>query len=260
MIPSTCIVGTAKGYSGELYVGTVVLALTCDNGTKHTFIIKDVIYMEDSPVNSISTRRLAKLFSDENSNPDRHDTGITSPFNTLVLFWNHNKFKKTFSVATSGLPECLFNTGYSNYVSYVSKVSNYYDDSMSWSFASEVEEGTVSEGGVVDLTVERTISHIEGITLIYNDRSKSKSLVTYIDVDFVVGMQQKCRIRKSDGVEIYVYPDTLYLIQNPDITSIPETSDDYCIDCSNISPKDLKEILSSKLLSPLQEEITSYHV
>ena len=101
--------------------------------------------------------------------------------------------------ATSGLPECLFNTGYSNYVAYVNQVSKYYDDSISWSFTSEVEEDEVSEGEIVDLTVENTLSYVQGMKLIHNDGSGSKSMVTFLEVDFVGGMQQKWRAEKAVG-------------------------------------------------------------
>jgi hypothetical protein len=40
-------------------------------------------------------------------------------------------------------------------------------------------------------------------------------------------MQLKCKIRKSDESEILVDLETLNFIENPDIASIPQTSEDY---------------------------------
>ena len=87
----------------------------------------------------------------------------------------------------------------------------------------------------MDLTVESTISHTEGMKLIYTDGSGLKSMGTFKAIDFVEDMQQKCRIGKSNGTEILVYPEILHFVQNPGIVFIPQTSGNYCRDCRNIS-------------------------
>ena len=112
-------------------MGTVIFWLTDDKGIQHTFTLKEIIYMKGSPVNILSTRRLSELYPDARGQSDVAGTGIHSRFNTHVLTWNHKKHSKAFSTAGSGLPECLFNTGYSRFQTYTSLVGKYYDDSTS---------------------------------------------------------------------------------------------------------------------------------
>ena len=66
-------------------------------------------------------------------------------------------------------------------------------------------------------------------------------------------------MRKSDGTIMTAYPESLHFIENPDVASIPQTSEAYCRDCQDVTPSQLKQILNSKPLSPLQEEMMSYH-
>ena len=76
------------------------------------------------------------MFPDADDNIDKQGTGVSLFFDKHELIWNHKKRKLTFNTATSGLPECIVNTGYSNFVSYATKLSKYYDDSLSWAFTS----------------------------------------------------------------------------------------------------------------------------
>ena len=94
--------------------------------------------------------------------------------------------------------------------------------------------------------------------LIFNDGLGSKELVTFIGVDFVNGMQQEYNMQKSDGLTITAYPESLHLIENPDVASIPQTTEAYCRDYQDVTPSQLEQILNPKPLSPLQKEIKSY--
>ncbi len=72
-------------------------------------------------------------------------------------------------------------------------------------------------------------------------------------------MQIKCQIKLSNDLVILVDPKSLKFIENPDIASIPQTSQEYCRECKNIEPSQLEHILSPQSLSPLQEEMMSHH-
>jgi hypothetical protein len=72
-------------------------------------------------------------------------------------------------------------------------------------------------------------------------------------------MQIKCQIKLSNDSVILVDPESLNFIENPDITSIPQISQDYCRECENIEHSQLEHILSPQSLSPLQEEMMSQH-
>jgi hypothetical protein len=259
MVPSEYNVGSATGTSNANLMGTVVLWVTDDEGVEHTFTLNDCVYLPESPVNLLSTRRLSEQFPDQNGRVDRRGTGITSVFEEHALFWHGRKYHKTFRTANSGLPECLFNTGFSMLDTYTSQVTRHYDDKVSWAFANEVKDKSHVEGDKIEIGLEDATSFLQGMKLLYNDGSGTKDLVTFLGVDYVEDMQLKCQVQLSDGSKVLVYPEMLNYIENPDIASIPQTSDDYCRDCQNIQPDDIKHILDPKPLSPLQEEMMSYH-
>ena len=56
-----------------------------------------------------------------------------------------------------------------------------------------------------------------------------------------------------------VAPELLNFIKNPDIASIPQTISDYYEECQYLEPSDLEKIVQPQALSPLQEEMMSYH-
>jgi hypothetical protein len=56
-----------------------------------------------------------------------------------------------------------------------------------------------------------------------------------------------------------VDPETLDFIENTDIGIIPQTSEDHCRDAANLKPSDLEHMLKPVTLSPLQEEMLSFH-
>jgi len=47
--------------------------------------------------------------------------------------------------------------------------------------------------------------------------------------------------------------------ENPDVTSIPQTSDDYLCANAELSESQLHALISPKSLSPLQEEMLSHY-
>jgi hypothetical protein len=61
---------TANGTGPCLQEGTVRICLNNDDGQKHAFILENCLYHPDSPVNLLSTRRLAEKFIDSHGNPD----------------------------------------------------------------------------------------------------------------------------------------------------------------------------------------------
>jgi hypothetical protein len=72
-------------------------------------------------------------------------------------------------------------------------------------------------------------------------------------------MRLKCKIRLLNDSVILVDIETLNFIENPDIASIPETSEDYFQESTVITPSQLEHILHPKALSLLQEEMMSHH-
>ncbi len=102
---------TANGTGSCLKEGTVKIRLKDDNSVKHVFLLENCIYLPESPVNLLSTRRLAEKFLDSDRHLDK-ETTIESRYSTHVLTWSHGQFKKTFPMPTSGLPELFFDYGF----------------------------------------------------------------------------------------------------------------------------------------------------
>jgi hypothetical protein len=121
LVPSIYIVGAATGTSEPTLMGTVDLRITDDDGQRHKFTLTHVNYMPTSPVNLLSTRVLSRQFTDKN--------GIDySCYENHTLIWDHGKYQKTFKTYDSGLPECLFSSGYSRLEMYSTLISSYYND------------------------------------------------------------------------------------------------------------------------------------
>jgi hypothetical protein len=108
---------TANGTGPCLQEGTVRLQLIDDDGRKNTFILDNCLFHPNSPVNLLSTQRLAEKFINSNGYPDKQ-TQIESQYSTHTLIWSFGKFKKTFPTPVSGLPELLFDEGFHEYKSF----------------------------------------------------------------------------------------------------------------------------------------------
>ena len=172
-------------------MGKVVLLVQDDDGTEHTFTINNVVYMPGSPVNILSTRRLAEHFPDSNGNPDCKGTGVASFYDEHVLYWNHKEHTKTFVTATSGLPDMFFNTSFSNYSAYVANITKYYDDTPTWALASDSDSAKILPAGALDASVTSNLSFMEGMKLLYFDGSNKRVLVEFVAPVFVPDGQLK---------------------------------------------------------------------
>jgi hypothetical protein len=253
LTPSIFDVGSATGKTSPDLMGNIQLRLMDDEGADHVFNLTNVQYVATSPFNIMSVRLLAEQFTDSEGRIDHRGTGIISLFEEHTLFWNRRKYKKTFYTSQSGLPECLFNTGYSRLHSYASKVAAAYDDTIHWSFVSENMNALHSSSD------EDRVGFIHGMKLLYNSGNGVKDVVTFLGNDYVDGMQRRCNIQRSNGTTLLVIPETLAFIENPDIASIPETTEQFASDARTLTTKQLKDISQPQTLSPLQEEMMSYH-
>ena len=191
LVPSIYEIGSATGISTPTLMGTVILRITDNEGAKHSFVLKNVNYLPSSPVNILSLRRLAELYPDDAGHPDRTGTGINSGYDSHTLNWDNARFSKTFHTASSGLPECLFSSGYSKLDVFSTMMSKVYDDTINWAFASkdklrdlaQVDNGSSivdEDGGIiyingddmtldVPLTLTNLISFFTGMYLCYNN-------------------------------------------------------------------------------------------
>ena len=278
LVPSIFEVGSATGISTLNLMGTVTFRITDNEGAKHSFTLKNVNYLPNSPVNILSLRRLAELYPDDAGHPDCNGTGISSGYDSHTLYWDSARFSKTFHTASSGLPECLFSSGYSKLDAFSMMMSKEYDDTVNWALASkdklhdlaQIDGGSKivdNDGGIayaddngITLNDPQTLMNLilffTGMYLCYNDGKGTRDVVTFLDADFV---QIKCSIQLLDGTVLLVDPETLNFIENPDVALILQTSDDYLCESAELSQSQFQTLLSPKSLSPLQEEMLSHH-
>ncbi len=183
LVPLIYIVGAATRTLEPTLMGMVWLRITDDDGEKHTFTLTHVNYMPTSPVNLLSTRVLSKQFTDKNG-IELHGTGIHSCYKDYTLIWDHGKNRKTFKTHDSGLPECLFSSGYSLLEIYSTLHSSYYDDGINWAFSSKTKDRAIADSNDRDgtvlingdtvtldipLTVQNMSSFLQDMKLRYND-------------------------------------------------------------------------------------------
>jgi hypothetical protein len=160
-----------------------------------------------------------------------------------------------FRVLLSG--SIYFNFGCVNWV-YTSKVKNkHLAASDNGQNIVNLSNNKISID--VPATMENMSTFFKGSKLWYNGGNGTCNIITFIGVDFIDDMQLKCQIRLSDKSILLVDPETLNFIKNLDIASIPQTSEEYCRDCTNIKPSNLQHILNPKMLSLLQEEMMSHN-
>jgi hypothetical protein len=72
-------------------------------------------------------------------------------------------------------------------------------------------------------------------------------------------MQIKFKVKLLNNNIILVDPETLNFIENPDITSILQTSEEYYQELENIEPLQLEHLLALQSLSPFQEEMMNHY-
>jgi hypothetical protein len=111
----------------------------------------------------------------------------------------------------------------------------------------------------VPVTLTDRISFFDGMKVSCNNGNGTRDFVIFVGADFFDEMQIKCKIKLSDNRTILFDPEMLNFIENPDIASIPLTSEDYCQEIEHIEPSQLEHLLTLQSLSPLQEEIISHH-
>jgi hypothetical protein len=70
LVPSIFEGGSATGIFTPTLMGTVTLRITDDEGAKHSFTLKNVNYLPNSPVNILSLRCLAELYPDDTGHLD----------------------------------------------------------------------------------------------------------------------------------------------------------------------------------------------
>ena len=252
---------TANGTGPCLQEGTVRLHLNDDDGMKHIFILDNCLYHPNSPVNLLSTRRLAEKFIDENGNPDEQ-TRIESRYSTHVLTWSFGNFKRTFPTPLSGLPELLFDEGFQAYKSFCMNVSSYAiqqseQNSLKTSNLIPFDDDELFQQSTED-EEDINMLFMTNETINFKDGKGINREVTYLGPNLSDGIL-KHKIRTRNGSEFLVDGILLSSLDIPDIATIPITPEQYQIDIPKLTELELMQISTPQTLDSDQREFMELH-
>ena len=232
---------TANGTGPPVQEGTIRINLTDDDGKIHIFILEGCIYHPDSPVNLLSTRRLAEKFLDEDGNPDE-DTRIESRYSTHCLTWCFGQFKKTFPTPVSGLPELIFDEGFQAFQSYCSQVEP--------SDQSKAPAPTHHESDNLLFMMNESIK--------FNDGDGTTDSATYLG-PVMHNQVLKHKIRRSDSHEFLVDREHLSSLTVPDIASVPISIEQYAAELHKMTSDQLEAIAKPESLDDDQKDLMALH-
>jgi hypothetical protein len=85
-------------------------------------------------------------------------------FDDHTLFWDYGKFSKTFKTHSSGLPECLLNSGYSHLTAFATFLMPYYEDTISWAYTAISKDKELAQSNA-----GKSIISENGSALVYDD-------------------------------------------------------------------------------------------
>ena len=241
---------TANGNSSCVQEGTARIHLTDDNGTRHTFVLDNCIYLPDSPVSLLSTRRLAEKFLDNDGNPDE-DTNITSRYSTHVLTWCHGKYQRTFPTPVSGLPELLFDEGFKNFSSYCTEIGS---PVPTYSFLGAETITTSDE----DSSNEKHQLYMRDETIRFKDGNGAFEHATYIE-PVKVGDSVKHKILRDDEKEYIVERIFISPLSQPEFSGVPISIEEYAAQIPNLTKEQLHEIAHPTILDDAQRELMQLH-
>ena len=77
----------------------------------------------------------------------------------------------------------------------MTNVQPYYDDQIHWAFTSaQTEASNQIEGSTIDISTEESLAFIDGMELVLNDGSNSKSLVTFKETIHNTNTGAQCKV------------------------------------------------------------------
>ncbi len=87
-------------------IGNVKWRWKDDTGHEHSYLIHNVLFFPESPINILSITEFANQLNDDSG------TGITTYRRESVFFWDNRKFSRTIVHPASNLPEMAINDGF----------------------------------------------------------------------------------------------------------------------------------------------------
>ena len=244
-----------KGHS-PAGIGTVSWSWNDDVGHKHEYLVQNVLFFPQSPINILSVTEFAKQLN------DKEGTGIDTKQLRSRFYWDQNKYALTIHHPPSNLPEFSINEGFrvsKLCQAMLSKVINVRSHPKYSCCFTKFNGDCIpdSESHVFATDVKQELFEV-GETLFYardgwSGLVKVKSLA--LDEDGVL----RIVVVNSNGEDITTTREFLRSPVNPDIGWIPTSVPEYQSCAKTISDDEMKKISSPVHLSPLQQEFLSVH-
>ena len=226
--------------------GTIKINITDDDGKNTLFLLEGCIYNPDSSVNLLSTRRLAEKFLDADGNPDE-ETRIEPRISSHTLTWCFRRYKKTFSTPIYGLPELIFDKGFTKYKSFLAQVG---------SPIAKLGPATVEYGDEKIDTDNMLFMDNESIK--FNDGNGTNDSAVYMG-PVSHGYILKHKIRRYDNEEYLVDREHISSITVPEISNFPILIEEYAYKLHNLTTSQLKDISKPEILDKDKQDLVSLH-
>ena len=236
-------------------IGTVKWTWTDDKGNPHTHFLPNVLYFPTSPVNILSVEELANYFDDDDG------TGIDSKRKVSRLYWDHNKYERTFQHSASNLPELPINEGTSSFAWFTRACARKFNDCIDKTCCltnrhlDQLSEKHASGLGN-EIFLESLI--LPGEHMIYKKEGKN-SMIRIISCHLNHEGVLVYKIRFPEGHEQDVPREFLHRPGNPEICDLPRTTVEYRDTANLLSEEEIRSISHPQQLSPLQQEFLNMH-
>ena len=280
-------------------VGTMRLVLTDDANVNHTYEVPGCVFDPESPINIIGVPTLGKFFGDQSDALHEMDgTTVCSGSTKSHFIWDHGKHERHFMHGESQLPELYLYVGTGYFEAFTTRIRKYFGDKVHYAYSSayslepELQPGDPSNMKDM-LDPERAFKDENPIHQWYSPETNDTAICSKAppdpddipnssQFDFKLGMDLVYRdgkgnnvtavyegastdglthtVRLENGKKIDVHDSNLQLLNQPDFANIPKTPLDYRNEVGNgISMQEAQALARPRTLSPLQQELMSWH-
>ena len=240
-------------------LGTVKWRWVDDNGKSHEYLIHDVLYFPQSPINILSVTSFARQLK------DNEGTGIDTKMEYSRVYWDFGKHERIIKHQPSNLPQLSINEGFSLsnvYLALVAKVINpkvhtqhsccltnlnLEDDGSSGTLDEKSTcssqgycKTTCNSTGLDTLDIKTELFEV-GETLFYSKDGYS-TLVKITAINLDKDNLLRFSVIAANGDKHITTREHLCSPDNPDIGWIPSTVPEYQSAAKELSEEDIESI------------------
>ena len=240
-------------------LGTVKWRWVDDNGKSHEYLIHDVLYFPQSPINILSVTSFPRQLKEDKG------TGMDTKMEYSRVYWDFGKHERIIKHQPSNLPQLSINEGFSLsnvYLALVAKVINpkvhtqhsccltnlnLEDDGSSGTLDEKSTcssqgycKTTCNSTGLDSLNIKTELFEV-GETLFYSKDGYS-TLVKITAINLDKDNMLRFSVIAANGNEHITTREHLRSPDNPDIGWIPSTVPEYQSAAKELSEEDIESI------------------